>query len=181
MAAPHEVPGQEFLHNVPALSGLSGGSCGHGGGRAGLCWAGCRVFHSRVLCFLAISKCVQANLLLCFYWVCFLHRTALGYVRPTQNISRKQIYRSFLIYFIANASVQQEHAPLLLHAVILASNVVMVSEHVPVKVELMVMVSQLVAMLVLQLAKVDPWEAALEADLTRTQISWKKKIPFPHL
>jgi hypothetical protein len=47
----------------------------------------------------------------------------------------------------------------------------MVSEHFPVKVELMVMVSQLVAMLVLQLAKVDPWEAALEADLTRTQIS----------
>ena len=87
------------------------------------------------------------------------------------NISRNQIYRSFLIYFIANASVQQEHAPLLLHAVILASNVVMVSEHVPVKVELMVMVSQLVAMLVLQLAKVDPWEAALVTDLTRTQIS----------
>ena len=59
-----------------------------------------------------------------------------------------------------------------------SANVVMVSEHVPVKVELMVMVSQLVAMLVLQLARSDPWEAALEADLTRTKISFIKIKSF---
>ena len=66
---------------------------------------------------------------------------------------------------MANASVQQEHESLLLHAVTLVSKVVMVSEHVPDKVELMVMSSQLVAMLVLQLDRTEPWVAALEADL----------------
>ena len=35
---------------------------------------------------------------------------------------------------MANASVQQEHKPLLLHAVTLVSQVVIVSEHVPDKV-----------------------------------------------
>ena len=62
--------------------------------------------------------------------------------------------------------------PLVLQVATLVSNVVMVSEHVPVKVELMVMVLQLVAMQVLQLARVDPSEAALEANLTRKQISF---------
>ena len=66
---------------------------------------------------------------------------------------------------MANASVQQEHESLLLHAVTLVSKVVIVSEHVPDKVELMVMSSQLVAMLVLQLDRTEPWVAALEADL----------------
>ena len=57
--------------------------------------------------------------------------------------------------------------PLALQVVTLVSNVVMVSEHVPVKVELMVMVSQLVAMVVLQLDRVEPVEPALEADLKK--------------
>ena len=47
--------------------------------------------------------------------------------------------------------------PLALQVVTLVSNVVMVSEHVPVKMELMVTVSQLVVMLVLQLDRVEPW------------------------
>ena len=64
--------------------------------------------------------------------------------------------------------------PLVLQVATLVSNVVMVSEHVPVKVELRVTVSQLVVMLVLQLDRVEPWEAALEADLKRTKISFKK-------
>ena len=88
----------------------------------------------------------------------FASSTALHFVMADLNIniSRKQLCRSFLTYFIANASVQQEHAPLVLQqAVIFASNVVIVSEHVPVKVELRVMVSQLVVMLVLQLDRVD--------------------------
>jgi hypothetical protein len=103
----------------------------------------------------------------------FASSTALHLVMSDLNIniSRKQICRTFITYFIANASVQQAQVPLVLQAVILASNVVMVSEHVPVKVELMVTVSQLVAMVVLQLARVEPLEAALDADLTTTQLS----------
>ena len=70
-----------------------------------------------------------------------------------------------LTYFIAKASVQQEHESLVLHAVTLVSKVVIVSEQVPDKVELIVMSSQLEAMVVLQLDRMEPWVAALEADL----------------
>ena len=72
---------------------------------------------------------------------------------------------SCLTYFIAKASVQQEHKSLVLQAVTLVSKVVMVSEHVPDNVELMVISSQLLAMVVLQLDRMEPWVAALEADL----------------
>jgi hypothetical protein len=77
-------------------------------------------------------------------------------------------------YFIPNASFQQAHVPLSLHASTLFSNVVMVAKHVPVKVELMVMISQLVAMVVLQLVRFKPKEPALEADLKGTKVSDNK-------
>jgi hypothetical protein len=69
-----------------------------------------RVFHSRVLSFLAITEYSQASLLLGF----FASSTALHLVMADlhSNISRKQPWRSVLIHHMANASVQQEHVPL---------------------------------------------------------------------
>ena len=68
-------------------------------------------------------------------------------------------------YFIATASVQQVHVLLSLHAVTFSSKSVMVEEQEPVRVVLMEISSQLVEMVVLQLARILALDAALGADL----------------
>ena len=64
-----------------------------------------------------------------------------------------------------NASVQQVQESSVLHVVTLLSKESMVSEQAPVKVVLMVISGQLEEMVELQEDKVEPWPAALLADL----------------
>lgn len=66
--------------------------------------------------------------------------------------------------FIAAASFQQVQSEPL-HSAILASKAFMLSEHVPVNVVLIEIFSQLVEMVLLQLARMLPLDAAVSPDL----------------
>jgi len=114
------------------------------------------VLAGQVAVYCTAESWADLQLLNVFKQVFFLALTELASSRALQLV---------ISDFMAKASVQQVQESSVLQVVTFSSKLVMVSEQLPVKVELMVISSQLDSMLELQLDKVDPSLAALVADL----------------